>query len=214
MPGTSNSTGLGSAIDPAGSGSFGWSASPTRARSSARAPSGSPWEMWAGSPQPKWRISLRAMQSLQPRQRLVEHPPRRATRHEAAEARHPAQLLVLLDRHARAALLRRLQADLGLCALEDAGERRALDLLAPAPQLRAARLQHAEVGADRPALVGAQQLREAVPLHQLDALHARPPARQVVGIGDRGPQLVGRRRDDPAAADLHSSSSTMRACTS
>src|SRR3954453_13993952 len=121
----SNSTAAGSLIADAGNGGCGTSARPTRARKSSSAPSGSPGGTWAGSPQPNQRISLRAMQRLQPVERAVERPARRAPRHEAAELRQPAQLLLLFERHARARAAPAFEPDLGLRPLKDAFERRA-----------------------------------------------------------------------------------------
>src|SRR3954468_8523374 len=131
----SNSTAGGSAMAAIGIGGCGTSASPTRARRSSIAPCGSPCEMCAGSPHPKWRISLRAMQALQPLQRSVQRPPRRPADHHPAEARHPPQLLLLLEGHARRARAGGLEADLGLRPREDPLERRPVDLLTPAPHL-------------------------------------------------------------------------------
>src|SRR5213079_3365339 len=99
----------------------------------------SPCETCAGSPQPNHRISLRAMQRLQAVERAVERLARCAAGHEAAEARQPAQLLVLLERDARRRVACGLEPDLGLRRLEDALERRPGHLLAPASQLGAPR---------------------------------------------------------------------------
>src|SRR3954470_20283740 len=153
----SNSTAGASAIAPAGIGGCGMSDSPTRARRSSSAACASPWEMCAASPHPKWRISLRAMQVLQPLECSIQRSPRRPADHQPAKARHAAQLLLLLERHARGAGACGLEAHLGLGPGQDALERRPVDLLAPAPHLGAARLHDAEVRADRTALVGAQQ---------------------------------------------------------
>ncbi len=74
---------------------------------------------------------------------------------------------------------------------EQARERRALHLLGPAQ--RACALvgsDDVEVGAHDLALRGLHHLGERASSHVLDALHARPPARQVVGVADDLPQLL------------------------
>jgi len=100
----------------------------------------------------------------------------------------------------RAAGAVRGEADRRLGAAQQALERAALDLLAEAAHLGRARLEHPEVGAHRAPLVGAEDLGEAVAVDRLDALHARPPARQVVRVAHGAPDLLGRRADRPAAA--------------
>ena len=85
-------------------------------------------------------------------------------------------------------------------AVEDPLERRVDELLLPAAHRRRRGLDDVEVGAHRHALGGRQHLREGLPLDALHARHARPPARQVVGVADDRPQLLGRRAQRSRAA--------------
>ena len=59
-----------------------------------------------------------------------------------------------------------------------------------------------EVRAHDPPLAGAHHLSEGSRDDILHALHPRPPARQVVGIADQLPQILGRCGDRPGGAGL------------
>jgi len=93
---------------------------------------------------------------------------------------------------------RELDGRLGL--LQQSLERRALQLLRPAQAYRRLALQHAEVRPDPLPALSREHLREAVLLDALDAPHARPPARLVVGIGEHAPDRLGRGREHPTDA--------------
>ena len=92
------------------------------------------------------------------------------------------------------------EAHLGLGRAQQTRERRALDPLRPCERARAlVGGDEVEVGAHEFALARAHHLGERVLLDVLHARHARPPARQVVGVADDLPQLLGGCGDRAAA---------------
>ena len=111
----------------------------------------------------------------------------------------PAQLLAQLERHARCPSAGRLEAHLVSALEQHALERRALELAAPTRSRAGSRRpRRAEVGAHaRPRSVRITVVQRAV-VDVLHALDARPPARQVVRIGDARAQTLLRRRGDRA----------------
>src|SRR6201999_3038767 len=99
------------------------------------------------------------------------------------------------------------QADLDPRAAQVLGERRPLELLLPDEALALGRADAAEMGAHASPVRLFQNLRPlaaaagAALVDVLDPRRARPPARQVVGVGDQRPDLAQRRGDGPSPSD-------------
>ena len=181
---------------------------PSRAGSRARERAGR-WDA-PGSPQPHQRISA-ANDPLQrcPAPRRSWRPPRGAraarpgarTRKRRRDAGRSPQRLAQLDRHLRGGAVpahRPAQGDLRLGAPEHARERRVIHLLGPHDATPARGVE--ELKSARTLFpLGLSSTSVKAPLDRLHPAHARPPAREMVGIAHDLPQLLCRRGDRAGA---------------
>ena len=174
-----------------------------RARHDARASTAVPTTPGRDGPQrPAQTGGLSAPSRSSARERLGELSARRALEQERREPRPAEQPLAQLDRHASSRAPP--SAGASSTAVTASASSRSNGVPSSSCSQRssrgASRLQHAEVRAHASASRGPEHLREAPVLDRLHPHDARPPARLVPGIGDHGPDGLGRGRERAADA--------------
>src|SRR6476469_3462965 len=166
----------------------------------------------SGSPQPHHFIPGDRALALRPgRNRLeaveclVQGAADGASHHRRSEPRQASEPPVEGHRHLSVSVLG-LEVDLGARPAHETLEGRPLDGLLEDVALAVALLDAAKIRPDTTAPARPEHLRPAalsrlIVADVLDPLGVGPPARQVVGVGDHGPECARRRGDAAPAHD-------------